>query len=257
MTRRTVHAVVLLIVGSVVAFPGSEAGFPNLNGSWVMIQEYAEIATLPFAGQVSRSSTVVQLVTIVQTGSQLALYDTYCFTEVNDGTPLVSTRIPPAFMHSLRPGLRTAQLIQEPGGLGFIQDEYVEVRGADLADPVNDSLPRDGADVRVRDQDEDGAPGMTVHVSILGLITGETYVVQRVRYVLRGTVSGEDTIRGRIEWETEQVPLGASTPLLQTEVSAVPDPDPAKSRFVLLRADVSATCAELRVDLDRLLASLE
>jgi len=67
---------------------------PDLSGAWAMIQVLPEIAILPIAGEVPRSSTVAQFVEIEQNGATLTMHDRYCFTIVDDGTSLVTTVIP-------------------------------------------------------------------------------------------------------------------------------------------------------------------
>ena len=229
---------------------GALARLPDLTGTWAMIQVYPQIAILPMAGEVPRSSTVAQFVEITQSGSMLTMRDTYCFTDVDDGTPLVETVIPEAFMASLVPGPRTAILVEQTESVRFEASTYVEVRGAVLDDPLSDPLPTDASDLRVFDQDGDGNPGMTVHVTILGLVEGETHVVQRVSYRLSGAVISRDRIEGTIEWTDEQVVLGATNALLKADTIGSLDPDPDAHRFVMVRVDKTWTCETLRDQLD-------
>jgi hypothetical protein len=234
----------------------SEAEIPNLEGTWAMVQVYPQIAVLPFAGEVPRSSTVAQFVEVTQTGPLLTMIDTYCFTIVDDGTPLVETAIPDRFMASLRPEPRTATLTEQTASVRFESSTYVEVRGAVLDNPAVDALPTDPKDPRVFDQDEDGNPGMTVRVTILGLVEGETHVVQRVSYRLNGALVEPDRIEGTIEWTDEQVVLGATNALLEADTIGYPDPDPTASRFVMIRIDETWTCETLRERYEELLIPL-
>lgn len=207
-----------------------------------MLQVYPQIAVLPFAGEVTRTSYVVQLVEIAQDGLTLKMTDSYCLTFVDDGTPLVTTEIPTGFMTALRPLTRIAALSETGEQVAFVQQPYLEVRGAILENEKTDALPADPKDPRVVDQDNDGNPGMTVSVRILGIIEGETYVVQRVWYRLSGIVVAPDRIEGSIEWSDEQVVLGATNPLLVADTIGYPDPDPAKSVFIMIRAQDDWTC---------------
>lgn len=207
-----------------------------------MVQVYPQTAVLPFAGEVSRASYVVQWVDIEQDGSVLTMRDRYCLTFVDDGTLLVSTEIPTAFMEALRPTARTANLSGQEGKVRFIQDQYLEVRGALLENPGTDELPTAPDDPRVLDQDGDGNPGMTVSVKILGIMEGQTYIVQRVQYALSGIVVAPDRIEGTITWSDEQTVLEATNPLLKVDTIGYPDPDPAKHIFVMIRLQESLTC---------------
>jgi hypothetical protein len=218
----------------------------DLAGGWVLLQVYPQIAVLPLAGEVTRTSYIVQWVDIEQEGAMLTMTDRYCFTIIDDGTPLVSTRIPDAFMASLEPTPRTATLEDRGDTIRFIQDPYLEVRGAVLEKPESDSLPTNSSDPRVIDQDEDGNPGMTVSVSILGFIEGQTYIVQRVRYVLSGEIVSPDRVEGIIEWSDEQTVLEATHPLLKIDTIGYPVPDSSQHIFVMLRGDKAWTCEWLR-----------
>jgi len=222
-----------------------------------MVQVYPQIAVLPFAGEVARVSYVIQCVDIEQDGASRTMMDRYCLTFVDDGTPLVSTEIPAAFMALLHPTPRTATIREEDAKIVFVGDPYVEVRGARLGVPATDALPVDPADPRVFDQDGDGHPGMSVSVQILGIIEGQTYVVQRVRCTLSGSVTSADRIGGTIEWSDEQAVLEATNPLLKVDTIGYPDPDPGKHRFVMVRVEQPLTCEWLHEHWRELLGFVE
>lgn len=240
-TRAAVGMFLVLLVGT-----GGFGAIPDLAGSWAMVQVYPQTAVLPFAGEVTRTSYVVQLVDIEQHGVTLTMRDSYCLTFVDDGTPLVTTEIPIAFMASLRPLPRTATLREQGGEIALVQQPYLEVRGAVLENAEADALPTSPDDPRVFDQDGDGYPGMTVLVKILGILEGKTYVVQRVRYTLSGRVVAPDRIEGNIEWSDEQTVLEATNSLLKIDTIGYPVPDPTKNIFVMIRMQESRTCEWLR-----------
>jgi hypothetical protein len=241
MRTGTITILLLILVGC-----GGVAEFPDLSGTWAMVQVFPQIALLPIAGEVLRTSVVAQFVDVECDGATITMFDRYCFTDVDDGTPLVNTEIPEAFMFALVPTPRTAVLRETDEGVEFEQSTYVEVRGAILDDPAADRLPVDPLDPRVIDQDGDSRPGMTVRVTVLGIIQGETYIVQRVQYRLIGWVIGSDRIEGRIEWTDEQSVLAATNPLLEVDTIGRPHPDLAAHRFVMVRVDPSWTCETLR-----------
>lgn len=222
---------------------GSALGaIPDLDGTWVMLQVYPRIAVLPLVGESSQTSFVVQRVSIEQVDDSLTLTDSYCFTFIEDTSLLATTEIPAKFMAALRPHPRQAELRDHDGEITFIQERYIEVRGANLDDVSTEALPIDPDDPRVWDQDEDGFPGMTVNVNLLGFIKAQIYVVQRVQYELSGTVVSADRVEGIIEWSDEQVVLGATNSLLMADSTGYPDPDPSKHTFVMIRAQEAWTC---------------
>ena len=236
----------LAAFSALVLGPAAAASVPvDVSGAWAEMQVYPEFSTLPLVGEVARTSTVLLLVTMEQTGSSLIMRETYCSTKIDNGTAVASTAIPTAFLRSLGQTAKPAFLDASGTITRFTQPWYTEVRGARLDDPERDALPTDAGDPRVFDQDGDGKPGLTVHVSALFIFTGDVYVVQRVRYRLEGVVVTPDRIEGLIEWTTEQITLGATSSLFEGELPGRPDPVAEHSTFVLVRIDSAWTCEDI------------
>lgn len=260
MTRRSIPWVMLVFVFLTWGLTGlaDDANpYPDLSGRWVMVQTLAAVGDLPFVGEISLVSTVMLLVDVVQEGDVLTMQDAYCRTEIELDTDLFTSQVPDLFMDSLDPPARTVTLAWQSDTLGVSQDWHLEIRGAVLDDPENDPLPTNAYDRRVFDQDGDGFPALTVPVSLANMVTGDTYVVQRVRYRLDGAVIDEDTIEGSLEWTTEQTIVAATDFILTLPFVAMTDPDPTKHRFVMYRVDDSWTCATARERIDLLAARNE
>jgi len=170
----------------------------------------------------------------------------YCFTTIVESSPLATTEIPDAFMESIRPAPDSARLQEEDGQFTFQQDTHLEIRGAVLDNPKSDDLPAEPEDPRVFDQDEDGFPGMTVNINLLGAMEEQIYVVQRFQYELEGAVVSPDRIEGLIDWTDKQVIPAAANPMLLVGSDSEPDPDPGKHVFIMLRAQEDWTCDWLR-----------
>ena len=221
-----------------------------------MVQITSEIVKIPIVGNRTRTNTTHLRLIIEQSDDALSVLETNCGTDIDDGTMMVNTTIPDAFLLSLGVTERTArlELVSETDpSTGNTAPECrivfpwnTQVLGARLEDPENEALPMDAADPRVFDQDNDGYPGMTVRVGIMGLINGEVYVVQRNRNRLIGAVVSLGFIRGTIEWETEQVILGASSPFLASGGQGSPDPDPERNFFLARRIDPLLDCADIQ-----------
>jgi hypothetical protein len=226
---------------------------PDLSGRWAMVEVMPAIASLPFVGDVELTTIVTALVDIEQDGTSLVLRDVYCFVDVQMNPPVVESRVPERFMQALRPAPRTAELRMSGAGWRFVQPPVVEVRGASLVDPERDPLPLDAFDSRVFDQDGDGHPGLTIPVTVAGLVVGDTYVVQRLRTALSGWVIDSNTIVGSIDWSSEQSVLAASDALLTLSYSYRLHPDAARHAFVMRRVDLEWTCDTTRERLPSLL----
>jgi hypothetical protein len=226
---------------------------PDLSGRWAMVEVMPAMAMFPFVGDVALTTIVTALVDVEQAGTSLLLRDVYCFIDVQMDPPVVESRVPERFMQSLRPAPRTAELEPTGDGWRFVQSPRVEVRGANLADPDSDSLPTDAFDSRVVDQDGDGHPGLTIPVTVAGVVAGDTYVVQRLRTALSGRVVDPDTIVGSIDWVSEQNVLAASDALLTMSYTYRLHPDAARHVFVMRRVDLNWTCQTTRERLPSLL----
>ena len=232
----------------------AHAQWPALEGRWALIQVFPLLAEIPLAGEVEQTSHVALFTEISQDDATLVMNDTYCFTHITTATPIAGTEIPQAFMESLTAQPRYGSLASSDGVLRLEMETYTEVRGAVLSDPDADPLPTDPEDPRIIDQDGDGSPGMSVHVSVLGLLEGQIHVVQRVRYRMSGYVVDENTMIGTLEWSDERTVVGATNPVFLTRSASRPHPDPARHRFVMIRVDDSWACETLR---DRLAELLE
>ncbi len=247
MDRIKLRWSVVLALGLAVVVGLAVSGAPpDLEGTWAMLQVYPRIARLPLVGESSQISYVIQRVDVEQEDESLVMLDRYCFTFIEESSSLATTEIPDAFMAALRPHPRYATIHDQGGEISFEQAPYVEIRGAVLENPETDELPVDPDDRRVFDQDEDGSPGMTVNVTLLGFMEARIHVVQRVRYELSGTVTSSDRIEGLIRWSDEQVVLAATNPLLMANSDGYPDPDPTQHIFIMIRAQEDWTCAWLR-----------
>ena len=256
--RGTLALVFLVSLPCLVATAeDASAGSVDLSGTWAEMEVCSQLETLPLVGRVTSTSTSVLRVTIEQSGSSLLMREVYCSSTIGTGSVLAKTFIPDAFLISLGEMLRPASLDASGSTIEFVQPWYTQVRGARLSDPENEPLPTSPDDPRVFDQDGDGKPGLTVRVSIMGLISGEVYVVQRVRYRMTGTVVSPDRVEGLIEWTNEQITIAASNPLFAADTRPEPNPAPEKSYFVLQRIDPPAGCEEIVEQLENLLRALD
>ncbi len=217
----------------------------DLSGHWALLQVESAIGTIPLLGERPRTARTLALLDVVQDGATLNAEQRCCATRMDNGTSLVRTDIPDAFLTSMPVALWTATLDALPTGVALTKPWTTSVLGAQLDNPETDALPASADDPRVFDQDGDGRPGLTVHVAVLGLIQGDVYVVQRDRTRYTGLVLSADAVEGLVEWTSEQSVLGASNSFLLGGTSSRPDPVAEHSYFAARRVDPSVGCAEL------------
>jgi len=228
-----------------------ESQVPAVEGVYAQMLVYAAINDIPAVGPTPGTTTTIQRVVVQRTDTALAMTAEPCAIEVDNGTPVIKTIIPAAFLASLGASERTGSLVFSAGQWRFVQDTELQLRGVKLDQPETDALPTDASDPRVWDQDQDGKPGVTVRIT--GLTDGEVYVVQRDIHALDGVVQG-DFVDGSTEWSVEQVVLGSDNPILNVQTVSTKNPDAKASRFRSTRISSSTDCAAILAQRDQLFA---
>ncbi|NIV31894.1 MAG: hypothetical protein GWN58_21130, partial [Anaerolineae bacterium] len=229
------RGILLLLLGlALFGHPAAsrhEGNQGDFSGTWAQLQVTSEISIVPFVGEVTNKNITLLRLVQEQNGNQLKVIADVCSIRVESGTSMVSIEFPQAFVDSL--GMVTKRSTIEPAdhGYRFFQPPVTTLRGVHLENPESDPLPREAGDPRVFDQDDDGKPGVTVRITILGLISGEVYLIQRDWSSLTGRAGTLDRIDGLIDWGIEQVVLGASNPFLKARGTNRPDPVAAHSYF--------------------------
>ncbi len=229
--------------------PETLAGL-DLSGTWAQLDVRSALATVPLAGQVTRSTTSLFRAELVQAGAEVAVTLQLCALSSDSGTDLVQTVFPDALVASIGPQSFTAGLAEQGGGVRYLEPRHVDVRGCHLVDEENDALPVTPDDPRVYDQDGDGRPGLTVR--IVGVVNGEVYVVQRLATRATGAVLSADRLEGLVEWSDEQQHLGTDNQLLKDPTPSSPDPQVEHSYFRMVRLPAGDDCAAIVARRDQL-----
>jgi hypothetical protein len=207
-----------------------------------MIQLTTTVADLPVIGDIYATSRLVTLHDLEHDGRRLHGGGRLCQLELDSGTSLVDTELSEGFKRALPPPYIDARVKQADGRIRFTQARQWIVVGAELDDPKSDPLPTDEDDERVRDQDGDGEPGVTIGVS--GLVDGEIYVAQRTWTRLAGTKRVDGSFRGRVYFGNEQSILDATSSMLDDPPEA--KPLPKRSWFVLVPVAADTSCSDAR-----------
>jgi hypothetical protein len=245
MMKRLLVCVLGLVVALSLVGWGEES-LPDLNGHWALLQVTSDYWKVPLVGERQRTGRTVAKLMVEQEGWDIVIRDfSYCASWIDSGTAMVQVKIGEDFVKSIRTGPVHGRLRVEGEDLLMEVPWFVQVNGARLSDPEHDPLPGTPDDPRVIDQDADGQPGITTRITVLGLISGEAYVVQRVRLAYRGVFKTADRLRGRVLWEEEQITLGASSIWLAQPAQGRPDPNLDHSYFLLLRIKGDEPCEEI------------
>lgn len=216
--------------------------------TFAMIQVVATLVTDPgpFTDDVQSAQTVsLLLVDWRREGTAATWTETTCSVEQSEVFDTV-TSFPDAFVEHLPVRTRTAELSAAEVGASLEGGPYVDLVGVELDDPSGDALPSDEGDDRVIDLDEDGHPGVTVHVDQAIMGEGDVYVVQRSTTSLSGVVVAADRIEGYLDSVPEQSVIAASEWWLELEAPPPePDPEEANSYFVLQQVEDGTTCSAI------------
>ncbi|MCS7273948.1 MAG: hypothetical protein NZ610_00865 [Candidatus Bipolaricaulota bacterium] len=224
----------------------------DISGVWAQLVVSSQLSEVPFAGRVRQQTISIQRVIIKQNGEAVTLEAQTCALEFDSGTPLVQLKFPEKFVNALGVDIKSAQF--DLRTLNFVQPRTTYLRGVRLQDPVRDSLPTDPKDPRIFDQDGDGNPGMTLQITVVGILSGEIYVIQRDWNVLRGRLTSSTTLDGLVEWGSEQVIIGATNSIFLNPNPTFPDPNPNNSFFRSTRVSNATSCEQIRAQRDRLFA---
>lgn len=114
-------------------------------------------------------------------------------------------------------------------------------------DEMTDPLPTDAQDPRVFDMDHDGLPGATTLIEVLGILSGEMYVVARTIMWVDGTVVSADEISGTVEADSEQNTIGASDDMFDQSADVTQQPG---STFMKVKIDAGTNCQSIVADAD-------
>jgi hypothetical protein len=168
-----------------------------------------------------------------------------CDWETRDEHGLTTTAMNPALLPVMATLDRTVRLEEVAAGPGnteprLVTSDGIQLRGLVLTDPATDAFPTALDDPRLRDEDGDSHPGVTLFLN--GLFPGTLHVAHRHTARLDGCFTEADTVTGLTTWTTEQLILGAEPEgLMDVQPDAQTHPDPALSFFTIRRAAASGT----------------
>ena len=217
------------VVVPVRFFGEGEASF-DVNGTFAQVSySVVQIGGLIFLNPDPQcvQAPSLALVHVEQVGMELTTTAEICDMRMPDvEVHLVGTShssVDPSFIRAMNDaGSEVLSVVLEGDG-SFSPNVTAllpSVLGAVLDDP-NDPLPTDPQDPRVRDADDDGHPGVTVHNST----QGDQYTVSRSRLVaLDGQVLDSDAIDGVQAAQTDSVILNGDNGGLSPVITPMPSP---------------------------------
>ena len=163
------------------------------------------------------------------------------------------TSFPAAGVNTMPIREHYATLSAEEVGAEFVVDTFVNVDGAELPSPESDRLPTSASDSRLRDQDSDGHPGITIHIDAPWGVSGNVYLAQRSHYSFEGFVTAQDRVEAYVTYDQEQSIIDASSGFLtMADVVPTPNPDDTTSYVLFQQVDEDTDCSDIKRENDDL-----
>jgi len=195
-----------------------EVGGEGVGGTWLMRMVLTGGMKV-FSDPSDLLLTNLFLVTIPEEGGIASL--TFCdqISEVDIPGGMGETEQPQATREGI--GGVPVEVALDEEGAPIVQEIAWTWGIKDMVDPFSDPLPEGPEDSQVWDQDEDGHPGVTVHVFAP---EGDRYMVRRAIWSLEAGTLSEDGnwISGSLTFVIDEGAVGASSVILETVAPIIP-----------------------------------
>ncbi len=185
---------------------------------------------------------------------ELKEFDEFCHAEHIANQPFVSV-FDDAATQAIEPRIATVEVFQEDGDWKVHRPPTPTLIGID-GDP-DLPLSTDPNDPLINDDDGDGNPGVTVHITMYGFIKGDLFIARREIPQGHLTLYSNGTLQGYVEDDSEQLIVGATLDVLNTQNNPPQyrgdnGDDFGLSPFILVPIPESVdTCAELMANRDQ------
>ena len=228
-------------IGAADAAPLADAAIGgDPVGAWALRRVLSTTADAPVVGATTTTTITWSRVDVAADGAEFDVTDDVCDVQLESSSGLVT----PSLVLGYPATLPTRTLRGSLDGGSLVVPLGIDLSGVTMVDPANDPLPTEANDPSVRDDDDDGNPGITVLLQITGLGVVEVYVAQRNEATLRSDSLGDDRIAGALDTARfEQTTLGASNPLFGG--ATTPVVNPGDTRFTLVRVAAGTTCDDV------------
>jgi hypothetical protein len=232
----------------------------DISGTWVLETIGAQVVQVPgFTQPFHIKSISTALVQVTQAANAVTFDGQYCNRiQQDDPKNPAQVQVQEAWRLTPSPVQRTGTYSPDAAGVWTLNmPAVVETFGARLPDPACDTLPLEPSDVRMFDDDHDGAPGISV--GLQGLVTGTLRSVQRQVTSLTGVALLAERIEGGMSYSSDQTVVAsepANIQCLYRTSQSFTDPTPCSSSFVMVKVSPSAgavDCAWVRTNQKALL----
>ncbi len=156
---------------------------------------------------------------------------------------IVNSKFSDASVQAIKPRIQEVNLRLTGDGTVLLYREPTPTLLGIVGDPLL-PLSTDPNDPNLIDPDKDGHPGVTVEISIAGLIKGEIYITRREIYENYLTLNLDGSLTGYVIDNSEQFIIDASLKILKQESNNIQHPDPGMNPIILVPVDPSIDTVE-------------
>ncbi len=183
----------------------------------------------------------------------LVEYDCFCHAE-HKANQNMTTTFPDEATRAILPRSAVVEVYEEGGAWKIWRPATPTLIGIGGDPDVPLSMNPD--DPLVKDDDNDGKPGVTVFITLFGLIRGEIYIARREIFQNDLTLYSDGSLRGSVIDDSEQLVVGASLGILNAPNNPDQWQDPGLNPILLIPipGDID-TCEELMAHRDTLFPS--
>lgn len=251
-----------VVAGCSTALPWPESPLyelPAADADWIaptskaeaiaaMAGHYAHYDIVAYEGETANGPLSAFVVTygyteLVIENDELVAYDRFCSAEYIANQPF-DTVFSDAATQAIQPIGAICEVFEESGTWKLRRPATPTLVGISGDPSVPLSTNRN--DPLIRDDDNDGKPGLTVVVRLFGLIEGEIYIARREIFASELTLYSDGSLRGSVTDDSEQLVIGASLAILDTPSNPPQRRDPGLSPVILIPvADEVDACDEL------------
>ena len=220
-----------------------------------MAGHYAHYDIVAYDGETANGPLATFVVSygytdLVVEDGELVAYDRFCHAEYIANQPF-DTYFSDAATQAIQPPGAILEVYPSAGTWKIWRPATPTLNGI-TGDP-DEPLSMDRDNPLISDDDNDGQPGVTVVVTLFGLIRGEIYIARREIFRNDLTLYSDGTLWGHVIDDSEQLVIGASLGLLDTPNNPPQRRDPGLNPIILVPvSDDVDTCEELMAMRDSL-----
>ena len=228
--------------------PDWEAPANRKEAMAAMAGHYAHYDVVAYQGETPNGPLSTFIVSygftdlVIEEGA-LVEYDCFCHA-AHKATPNMATTCPDAATRAILPRSAVVEVYEEDGAWKLFRPATPTLIG--IGGNPDVPLSMDPADPLIKDDDNDGKPGVTVFITLFGLIRGEIYIARREIFQNDLTLYSDGSLRGSVRDDSEQLVVGASLDILNAPNNPDQWPDPGLNPILLIPIpeDID-TCEEL------------